>query len=147
MLKTVIQAIPTYFMSILLLPKTLCAQLNKIMQRFIRAIKSMFLKFIGWVGRIWDFLKLRVDWSLETWGFYWQNNYGDLWIMLLWFYKLSTFHKELLFLLVYLTDVLIYRGVCYQPMIFFLDALFCWVRNGKSIGIGRDKWLPKNILL
>lgn len=34
LLKTVIQAIPTYCMSVFLLPKTLCLEINSLMQRF-----------------------------------------------------------------------------------------------------------------
>ncbi|GLT61041.1 hypothetical protein SLA2020_337760 [Shorea laevis] len=47
LLKAVVQAIPTYSMSVFLLPKELCRALNSMMQNFGGVIKKTTPKFIG----------------------------------------------------------------------------------------------------
>jgi hypothetical protein len=50
LLKVVVQVVPTYSMSIFLLPKTLCKELNSMMQRFWWGHQENATKTTRWAG-------------------------------------------------------------------------------------------------
>jgi ribonuclease HI len=150
LLKAVVQAIPTYSMSIFLLPTTLCKELNSIMQKFWWGHKANDKK-IHWM-------------SWERMGFA-KDNGG------MGFRDLVAFNKALLakqwWRMVQEPDSLvgqILRAKYFPRVSFqeaklgsrpsyawrslmaarelFLDGL-CWrIGNGTSVSIWHDKWLP-----
>jgi hypothetical protein len=88
----VVQAIPIYCMSVFLLPKTLCLEVNLLMQQFWWGYQNKFK--VHWMSWSWMGLakadgglgyrdclaKVMEDWAIETLGAsirpFWQNRVG-----------------------------------------------------------------------
>jgi hypothetical protein len=67
LIKVVVQAIPTFSMSVFRLPKSLCAQLNSLMSRFGGAPRRRIKGWSGLVGRNWGNLNKEEEWALGNW--------------------------------------------------------------------------------
>jgi hypothetical protein len=82
LIKAVVQAIPTYCMSVFLLPLSLCKELNSLMQRFWWGHKENTLKIHWMKWEKWAYQNQKEVWGLEIWlcliRLSWPNNCGKL---------------------------------------------------------------------
>jgi hypothetical protein len=69
LLKVVVQAIPTYCISVFQLPVLLCKEINGLMQKFWQGHMAKMRRYTGWVGREWGDQKMKEEWDSEIWLF------------------------------------------------------------------------------
>lgn len=70
LLKAVIQAMPTYSMSVFQLPRRICKEIETTMARFWWGHKQNDRKYIGKNGRILAILRPQLGWDLDRYGGY-----------------------------------------------------------------------------